>query len=417
MSTGLRIVLVVSLLLGCAWSQQVTFRTSPEGAAVYTDTGQFLGYAGKPIEVPLRPCTLSFSLKDHETVVREFGVGTWSTTYPLKNSEPLKLGLSPQARKRRVLRVGLIVALLGLTSATAIWRRRRARSSMADLSLAGFPLVGKRLHDYRVLGLLGKGGMAKVYRAVRADESKSSDEVALKVLSEDFVEEPEYLARFRREIRILSQLDHPNIVRVYDWGEVPDSGAPYLTMELVNGQELKDAVTGALKPEEALTLFWPVLQAVCHAHSRGVTHRDLKPSNIMVTKEGVAKVMDFGLAKREDSSVLTRTGACLGTPAYMAPEQIKGEPYEPSVDQYTLGVIAFELLTGRRPFIEEEPIQLIFAHLQSPPPNPREFNPTLSDELSGVLLKMLAKDSEGRFPTLNDAAAALRQAVFGTPPN
>ncbi|MCA9794778.1 MAG: serine/threonine protein kinase, partial [Candidatus Eremiobacteraeota bacterium] len=182
----------------------------------------------------------------------------------------------------------------------------------------------------------------------------------------------------------------------------------------VRGQTLGDMLEqDRPAPEQARKVLSDLFGAMVYAHSRGVIHRDLKPDNIMLTEKGLLKVMDFGLAKEEDSEKLTQTGTALGTPAYMAPEQIQGDDLDPRTDQYSLGIIAYEVLAGRLPFDASDVMQLLFAQMTATPPPPSQFNPTLPDEVDAALLKMLAKTAEERFATTEEATHALMVALEG----
>jgi serine/threonine-protein kinase len=233
--------------------------------------------------------------------------------------------------------------------------------------------------------------------------------VAVKILKiEDRAEEQEIRDRFRREIRICAQLDHPHIVRLIDWSEEDPCG---LVMELIDGESLRHYVRdGGLPLEEAMRYARPVLEALDHAHRQGIMHRDLKPENVMVTRRGTVKVMDFGLARAQKVSVkLTRTDTALGTPDYMAPEQISGNP-TPASDQYAAGLMVFELLTGRRPFAEGDLGRVLMQHLTETPTPLGDLVAALRGTVEPVVARMLEKDPAARYRTMGEALKALEEA-------
>lgn len=264
------------------------------------------------------------------------------------------------------------------------------------------PYEGRRLGNYRMLSKLGQGGMASVYRAVPEDTPEAGDSVAIKVIQPSQAKEEDFLSRFEREIAVCSRLNHPHVVKVLDFGY--HESVPYLVMEYVRGRPLPPGPHSLAKTWE---LVGPAFEAVGYAHHQGVIHRDLKPDNILLEQDtGRVVVMDFGLARRNDLKTITASGHVLGTPAYMAPEQIKGL-VDPAIDQYALGIITYELLEGHPPFQHQDAVQLVMAHLQEPMPEPSKTPP----EVAEVLRKMLAKNAEERYPDLKEAAQALKRAM------
>ncbi|MCA9795174.1 MAG: serine/threonine protein kinase, partial [Candidatus Eremiobacteraeota bacterium] len=233
-----------------------------------------------------------------------------------------------------------------------------------------------------------------------------ADAVAVKVLSN--LRDETFKARFRREIRVMAEMHHPNIVKVLDFGE--QDGRLYLVMELVRGHTLRDwAHQRRLSPSQVADILGPVSSALEYAHRKGVIHRDLKPENIMLTEEERVLVMDFGLARRSSFDTVTQTGNILGTPLYMAPEQFEGE-IDAASDQYALGIMAFELLTGELPFYHTEAIALIMAHLQEEAPLVSGHDRGLAP-LDPVVARMLAKDKADRYASIGAAGEALCQAA------
>jgi eukaryotic-like serine/threonine-protein kinase len=281
-------------------------------------------------------------------------------------------------------------------------------------------LIGRTLGQYRVVEQLGAGGMGVVYRA--HDEQLERD-VALKVLPDGLLADETARKRFRREALALSRLNHPNIATVYAFGN--DGGADYLAMELIPGTALSDKLAGGALPEkEALQLGAQITAALEEAHAQGVNHRDLKPANIVVTPRGVAKVLDFGLAqffRPEKASPVDGTAGALatesialtrglvGTPAYMSPEQLRGEGADERTDLYALGCVLYEMVTGQPVFREEQPTRLIEAILHRPPVGPRARNERVSPELERIILKCLEKDPERRYQSAKELGVDLRR--------
>ena len=277
------------------------------------------------------------------------------------------------------------------------------------------PLLGTVLDRYRIARLLGEGGMGRVYLAV---QPAIGSRVAIKILSEQCARSPELLERFFAEARAVNLIRHEHIIGVLDMAMLPD-GRPYIVMEFVEGQTLAEIVhTSAAPFGGVVQAMGEVLSALAAAHAIGIVHRDLKPDNILVTVEGHAKVLDFGIAKlapnlREAASQ-TKTGALLGTPAYMAPEQISGAAnVDARTDVYAAGVVLFEAVTGRQPFSGATMFDLMRAHVEQPPPSPRALRPDLPEPIEQVILVALAKDPARRFQSATAMAQALTHAAAG----
>lgn len=269
------------------------------------------------------------------------------------------------------------------------------------------PMVGTKIGPYRLIDRLGAGGMARVYRAVPDDSLNVEQVCALKVVRPER-DTAEFRLRFQREIQVTMTLDHPNVIRVVDFGSVEDFD--YLATELVVGVTLKEKIPPAGLPLfQALGYFLPLLEALHYAHGRGIVHRDLKPDNVMVDERGRVKLMDFGLARDGRVQALTAAGGVMGTPDYMAPEQL-GERPEPSPlsDQYSAGLILYRLLCGRLPFDDQDTMALIYATVHEQPPPPRQFRADLPEEIEAIVLRTLCKDPAGRFADID----ALRQALI-----
>ena len=245
---------------------------------------------------------------------------------------------------------------------------------------------------YRVVGKIGAGGMADVYRA---EDTHLGRHVALKLLHARFAQDREFVERFRREASAAAGLQHPNVVGVYDRGEF--GGTYYIAMEYCEGRSLKDVVARtALAPERAIAIAKQILVAARFAHRRNVIHRDLKPHNVILDDEDNVKVADFGIA-RAGASDITEVGAIMGTAQYLSPEQAQGRPVTEASDLYSIGIVLFEMLTGRAPFDGDSAVAVALKHVNQEPPSPREFVPELPPELEAVVLKALAKDPVHRY--------------------
>lgn len=272
-------------------------------------------------------------------------------------------------------------------------------------------LVGKHLDHYRLVEQIGQGGMATVYRA---EDGRSGDMVALKVLSPTISGDRRFVRRFRREGGLVRQLRHPHIIPVSDYGE--DEGLIYLAMPYIDGDTLHaHYIRGGASQEQAARWLSQVADALHFAHEQGVIHRDVKPSNVIIDQDDLAMLGDFGLARWiEGSSTLTGS-MLMGTPAYMSPEQARGDKLDARSDQYSLAVIMYQLFTGRLPFDGETPMQTAMKHLNEPVPEPRRFNEDLSPAMERVILTALAKDAAARFPSVRALNTAFQAALRGDP--
>ena len=346
------------------------------------------------------------------------------TYYPgLNDSEPIQLKPAPGlgAFVQRVaygctLHPILFGSFLAILSSVAFfliaivvprqkaWREERARvakfnARLRSLDVQNDVFLGRQFGEWATVKRLGAGGMAVVYKGVSIVTMNEDEAVAIKVMNPELAQDQDYRRRFSREVQISRTLDHPNVVRMIDYGE--QDGILYLSMEYIQGETLRDMLPSkGMTLQDGLPIALGIVQGLIHAHQRGIVHRDLKPDNVMVTENKLVKVMDLGLAKREESENVTRTGDTFGTPAYMAPEQITGGTLLPATDQYALGVMLFELFTGRRPFEVADSLTLVMKHLQEPPPRIREYKSLLPDELEIMIDRMLLKDPAKRYKGL-----------------
>ena len=240
---------------------------------------------------------------------------------------------------------------------------------------------------------IAAGGMGEVFRA---HDAVLAREVAIKVLHRSLAGDPAFVDRFRREARAAAGLAHPNIVNVYDWGAV--DGVYYMVMEYVRGPSVRHLLNeqGRMEPAQAAEILRQTLLALGHAHHEGFVHRDMKPENLLVTQEGVVKVADFGLARAYADGRVTQAGAVTGTVQYLAPEQIRGEPADPRSDLYSLGIVAYELLTGQLPFTGETAMAVAYKHLSDRVPAPSSLLPDLPEELDGFVAAATDRDRELR---------------------
>jgi serine/threonine-protein kinase len=259
---------------------------------------------------------------------------------------------------------------------------------------------------YRLLTCIGSGGMAVVYEGM---DMLLERRVAVKVLRQRFASDPEFLERFQREARAAANLDHPNIVTVFDVGK--DDGHHYIVMEYVDGRDLKTIIRqeGRLSVAEALDITAQVASGVGHAHKAGVIHRDIKPQNVLVTPAGRAKVVDFGIARALSESGLTDSDTVWGSPIYFAPEQAAGDPPTPASDVYSIGVMMYEMLAGSPPFQAESPTALAMKHLREEPPPLTVHNSQVPPRLEWIVRKLLSKEPSARYRTAEQLVHVLEE--------
>jgi beta-lactam-binding protein with PASTA domain/predicted Ser/Thr protein kinase len=267
---------------------------------------------------------------------------------------------------------------------------------------------------YQVITRVASGGMGEVFRA---HDAVLARDVAVKILHPQLAGDRGFVERFRREARAAAILNHPSIVGVYDWG-VTD-GTYFMVMEYVQGTNLRSLLSeyGRLEPAQVVEVSLQILAALDHAHGHGIVHRDIKPENVLIAREGLVKVADFGLARAyADSYVSQAEGTVTGTVQYLAPEQIQGEPADPRTDLYALGVVMFELLTGRTPFVGETSLSIAYQHLSSRVPAPSSVLPSLPEEMDQVVLLATEKDREHRPPSARSMRDEILRAGVGAPP-
>ncbi|HEX3567811.1 MAG TPA: Stk1 family PASTA domain-containing Ser/Thr kinase [Acidimicrobiales bacterium] len=258
---------------------------------------------------------------------------------------------------------------------------------------------------YELNHLIARGGMAEVYRA---HDRLLDRPVALKVLFPELSVDRSFVERFRREAQAAANLSHPNIVPVFDWGE--DTGTYFIVMEFVDGRPLSSILktAGPLAADRTAEIAAPVAAALGYAHKHGVVHRDVKPGNVLITDDGQVKVTDFGIARAVNTEEsLTQTGAVMGTATYFSPEQAEGMGVDARTDIYSLGVVLFEMVTGRPPFLGDTPVAVASKHVRDHPPLPRELNPSIPPTFEAIILKAMDKNPDNRYATSEDLRADL----------
>src|SRR5271163_4581653 len=266
---------------------------------------------------------------------------------------------------------------------------------------------------YELTHLIARGGMAQVYRAM---DRQLERPVALKVLFPELSVDRTFVERFRREAQAAANLSHPNIVPVFDWGE--DSGTYFIVMEFVDGRPLSSILktAGSLSAERTADVGAHVAAALGYAHKHGVIHRDVKPGNVLITDEGQVKVTDFGIARAINTEEsLTQTGAVMGTATYFSPEQAEGIGVDPRSDVYSLGVVLFEMVTGRTPFLGETPVAVASKHVRDQPPLPRELRADVPLALESVVMMAMAKQPDDRYANADLLRADLVRFTEGRP--
>ncbi len=272
-------------------------------------------------------------------------------------------------------------------------------------------MIGNVVGNYKIIEKLGEGGMGAVYKGV---DLMLEREVAIKVLRPELARQPELVERFRSEAVTLARLNHPNIATLYSFFRQGDDF--FMVMEFVPGQTLEAVIKqfGAVPCDQAILLISQALEAVAHAHAFGIIHRDLKLANLMLTHTGAIKVMDFGIARALGAARMTRAGRVVGTLEYMSPEQVRGQQTDTRSDIYSLGIVLYEMLTGRVPFQSDSEYELMRAQIEVAPLPPRELAPQIPPAMEQVILRALAKRPEARFQTATEFQAALLAVTAST---
>ena len=271
----------------------------------------------------------------------------------------------------------------------------------------GDEFIGQQVDQYQIVRELGRGGMATVYLARQLNMNR---QVAIKILPRIFLHDPQFIERFKREVQLIAELEHPHILPVYDFGEY--EGIPFIVMRYLAGGSLRDLLNDSLPPLDDLRRpFDQLCSALDFAHGEGIIHRDLKPSNVMLDDHGNAYLSDFGIAQiLQDAGRLTGS-AVIGTPAYMSPEQAEGRPLDARSDVYALGVVLFEMVTGREPFQADTPMAMLLKQITEPMPSPRAYRPDLPEAIDRVILRATLKDPAARYPSALEFAHALHEAL------
>ncbi|HEU4921015.1 MAG TPA: protein kinase, partial [Candidatus Limnocylindrales bacterium] len=265
---------------------------------------------------------------------------------------------------------------------------------------------------YRLVELLGQGGMATIFRS---HDNQLGRDVAVKLLRPEYGRDPDFGARFRQEAQNAASLNHPNIVSVYDYGQ--DTAGPFIVMELVEGEDLSSIIrrSGALPPRQAARIVADTARALEAAHARGIVHRDVKPGNVMIGRDGRVKVTDFGIARAVAEAQMTLPGTTLGSVHYFSPEQARGEQATASSDVFALGIVLYELLTGHRPWEGDTAAAVAMARLAGPVPDPSTRRAGIPPELTAITRRALAMEPDDRWASAGSFGGALEAYLAGQP--
>jgi tRNA A-37 threonylcarbamoyl transferase component Bud32 len=425
----------------------VTFHSDPPGARIVLEVASsgenVIGFCDKPFRLDLNRFQgqSGFSVSIRMDGYNDLPQRIPSTYFQSRDTWPAQgaLHLDPKhawipwlyfVRHHQIVVVCLVLAALGVA---AYFMRREKRIQTAlehSAKLASYaasadstdPLVMTYLGNYQLIERLGQGGTATVYKAVPRETLDEQAAVAVKVIDKETAEEEEFRRRFNREIKICTKLVHPAIVNIMDWGE--QDGLLYLVMELLTGRAMRYFMKeGHIGPDgqitgwtldEMLAVMRPVMQGVHYAHTQEIYHRDLKPENVIVDykdKGVVVKIVDFGIARGPQFTAVTRTGEIFGTFAYLPPERLEAVHEDARSDEYALGIMAYELLAGRKPFTDDAPAMLVFSTLYRDPTPLSELRPDLPPEVCQVIMRMMDKTISQRYESVQDALDALERAA------
>ncbi|MDH5769035.1 MAG: serine/threonine protein kinase, partial [Nitrospirota bacterium] len=265
---------------------------------------------------------------------------------------------------------------------------------------------------YEIIEELGKGGMGRVYRV---EDTKLKQEIALKLIKPEIAKDKKTIERFRNELKLAREIAHRNVCRMYDLNE--EKGTHYITMEYVRGEDLRSSIRrfGQLPIGKSISIIKQICEGLAEAHRLGVVHRDLKSNNIMIDKEGNVRIMDFGIARSLEAKGITGAGVMIGTPEYMSPEQVEGKEVDQRSDIYSLGIILYEMVTGKVPFEGDTPFTIGMKHKGEMPQNPQELNTQISDDLNRMILRCLEKDKDKRYQSAGEMRAELEAIEKGMP--
>lgn len=311
-------------------------------------------------------------------------------------------------RRKKAKKARLLEDKLKIAETVAEEAERRIEKTSLEVK------IPEKIGHYKILEKLGEGGMAVVFKS----QDEYGDIFALKVPNARFLNDPEFLKRFFHEINIGKSLNSPYIVKMYDSNINPDEGVPFICLEFVEGETLSSLMKREHRMDYSriLKFIRQMAEALKHAHSRGIVHRDVKPGNIMITPQYDIKIMDFGVAKANDLSAVTATDAMLGTPSYMAPEQIDSKEADSRADLYSVGVIFYELVTDQLPFTDPDPIKIVMKKLTLKPPAPSEIRDSVPADMETIIMKLVEKDIKLRYQSseellqdLENLSAKLKQ--------
>lgn len=423
-------MLLCLLVSQVSWAQESTpavaelrVITEPADAEIYLETSgrrKYEEYLGSANEKILLDLSRFEDASGFNLVIRRQGYFDKGERIPIGYFETQErypefgsIRLEPHNRFVPVLvflrsHAAMLVLLFTLSLVGALWWRRTRRSvkeSAYPVAVTSDNLINTEISGYLVQELVGTGASAKVYRAKSL--SDNSPPVAIKVFRSENLSSDDFLARFRREADVCRKLNHKGIVHLLDWGTLEDD-TPYLVMEFVEGQTLSEACNGAQEPRIALDYLRQAGEALDYAHQMGVIHRDVKPDNFLLTPDGRLKLMDFGLARQVLSS-FTKTGHTLGTPAYMSPEQIRGTFVDHRSDQYSLGAMGYQLIAGKRPFVDEETeaAPVLFKQVNHDPTPLSQIVDGLPSEVEALVSRLMNRKPEERFPNMKEVVETI----------